>query len=129
MMKPITIENYDRNYAAYEPQKEGLDHLAPLINGIAIIAVIGTWCADSKLYVPQFNKVLDALGFPENQLTLIEVDENKMAINASISHLNIKSVPTFIIYKQGEELGRIIESPQLSLEEDLLSIIDTPNLQ
>lgn len=123
-MRPINIENYDHNYIAYQPEKEVLDSLAPLINGINITAVIGTWCGDSKLYVPQFYKVLDALGYPENKLTLIKVDEEKKAINASITHLNIMSVPTFIIYKQGEELGRIIESPHLTLERDLLNILD-----
>jgi thiol-disulfide isomerase/thioredoxin len=124
MMKPITIENYDRNYAAYEPEKEVLTKLGVLIKDIDITAVIGTWCGDSKLYVPRFYKILDAIGFTESKLMLIEVDEEKKAINDSIDHLNIISVPTFIIYKQDKELGRIIESPQQTLELDLLTLID-----
>ena len=122
-MTPITIENYDRNYAAYIPQEDVVKSLRPLSKEITITAIIGTWCGDSKLYVPQFYKVLDAIGFADPNLTLLEVDEEKKAINGSIDELNIKSVPTFIVYKKGEELGRIIESPKQTLELDLLEII------
>lgn len=126
-MKPINIENFDQNYATYEPDRELLNGLSTLINNIDITAVIGTWCGDCKLYVPQFYKVLDAIGFAESNLTLIEVDEEKKAENSTIDHLNIISIPTFIIFKNGQELGRIIESPRLTLERDLLNLLKTHN--
>jgi thiol-disulfide isomerase/thioredoxin len=126
MMKPINIENYDQNYAAYEPDKELLTRLGILTQDTDITAIIGTWCGDSKLYVPQFYKLLDSIGFTESNLMLIEVDEEKKAINGSIDHLNIISVPTFIVYKQGKELGRIVESPQQTLELDLLTLLEKP---
>jgi thiol-disulfide isomerase/thioredoxin len=125
MMKPIKLENYNQNYTAYVPNKEVLNRLSPLSKGINITAVIGTWCSDSKLYVPQFYKILDAIGFAEPNLTLIEVDEEKKSTNNATNHLNIISVPTFIIFKNGQELGRIIESPLQTFEHDLLNILKT----
>jgi len=122
-MTPIAIENYDHNYAAYTPEEDVVNSLGPISQEITITAVIGTWCGDSKLYAPQFHKVLDAIGFADHKMTLLEVDEDKKAITGSIDALNIKSVPTFIIYKEGKELGRIIEKPQKTLELDLLEII------
>ena len=37
---------------------------------------------------------------------------------------NIEKAPTFIVYINGQERGRIIETPQKSVEEDLIDIIN-----
>jgi uncharacterized protein (DUF1015 family) len=37
--------------------------------------------------------------------------------------LEIEKVPTFIVYRNGEEIGRIIETPIKSMEEDLYEIL------
>ena len=37
--------------------------------------------------------------------------------------LGIQRVPTFIIYKNNIESGRIIETPKTSLEQDLVNIL------
>ena len=37
--------------------------------------------------------------------------------------LNIERVPTFIIYRNKNELGRIVEYPETSLEKDMLDIM------
>ncbi|MEM1407485.1 MAG: hypothetical protein AAGG59_11970, partial [Bacteroidota bacterium] len=40
---------------------------------------------------------------------------------------NIHRVPTFIFHKNGEEIGRIVESPKESLEVDMLKIVTGEN--
>ena len=37
--------------------------------------------------------------------------------------MNIEKIPTFIFFKHGQELGRIIEKPKVSLEHDMLEIL------
>jgi ribosomal protein L30E len=37
--------------------------------------------------------------------------------------LKVERVPTFIFYRDGKEIGRIVENPQKSLVEDFLEII------
>ena len=37
--------------------------------------------------------------------------------------MSIINVPTFIFYKDGEELGRIVEYPIQDLESDMLKIL------
>ncbi|RZL16325.1 MAG: thioredoxin, partial [Pedobacter sp.] len=86
--------------------------------------VLGTWCGDSKVNVPNFFKVLDALQFKEKNTEIIAVDGNKKAENGIIDGLNITNVPTFIVFdKKGNELGRIVEHPKTTLEADLLAIV------
>ena len=38
--------------------------------------------------------------------------------------LDIELVPTFIFYRNGEELGRIVETPEDTLEKDLAEIVN-----
>jgi len=45
-----------------------------------------------------------------------------------ISALKIERVPTFIVYDGIKELGRIIETPAETLEEDLLMILSAKPL-
>ncbi|MET3113653.1 thiol-disulfide isomerase/thioredoxin [Pedobacter sp. CG_S7] len=90
-----------------------------------ITIVWGAWCSDSQLHVPHFYKVLEALAFPKNQVTLINVDRDKKSDTYNIDHLNIERVPTFIIFESGKELGRIVENPNESFEADLLHLLTT----
>jgi hypothetical protein len=74
---------------------------------------------------------LDAADFDESRLTLINVDREKKSPDGEETGLNIHHVPTLIFYKNSSEIGRVIESPIQSLEEDMAAIINgekyTPN--
>lgn len=113
---------YDVEYPAYCPDNETVRKLSPLMKGKKIIIVLGTWCGDSKLQVPRFIKLMDVLKVNETDITLICVDGNKKAESGLIDDLNITNVPTFILYQEDKELGRIIEVPETTLENDLLLI-------
>ena len=120
---PELKEMYDPLYTAYTPDAATMIELKKLVKKEKIKIVFGTWCGDSKVNVPNFFKILDALHFKEKNVELIAVDGNKKAENGIIDGLEIKMVPTFIVYDQtGKELGRIIEGPKTTLEGDLLAI-------
>jgi hypothetical protein len=71
--------------------------------------------------------MLDCCNFPSEQLNLIMVGNQGDAYKKSPLHeeegRNIVRVPTIIIEDTGKETGRIVESPIMSLEKDLLSIL------
>ena len=94
------------------------------IDNIKITVVMGTWCSDSRREVPRFYKILDFLEYDIDNITMICVNTDKQAENTNLDNLDIQKVPTFIIYKEGMELGRIIETPQESIEKDLAKIIN-----
>ena len=116
---------YDSMYESYAPDSATLLTLKPLLEGVKITIVMGTWCGDSKLQVPHFYKVTDKLGIPEEDITLICVDGQKKAENGLIDNMNIERVPTFIFSKDGKELGRIIESPRDTLEKDAVALLSS----
>jgi hypothetical protein len=68
-------------------------------------------------------KVLDLWNFPVTNVTFIGVDNAKLSPVGEYDSLDIKRVPTFIIYKNKVEAGRIIENPVASLEQDLMNIL------
>lgn len=84
---------------------------------------MGTWCGDSRDWVPRFYKIMDMAGFNYKNLTLICVDRERKAGKLDISTLKIDRVPTFIVYKKKKETGRIVEVPSDLLEKDLLNYI------
>ncbi len=114
---------YDAMYASYTPDSATVAALKPLTTGLKVTIVMGTWCVDSKLQVPQFYKLTDQLGIAEKDITLICVDGQKKAENGLIDNLSIERVPTFIFFKEGKELGRIVESPKETLEKDAYELL------
>jgi hypothetical protein len=116
-------EDFEYEYQAYEADRQIMAELAEVENEPEIILVLGTWCSDSREQVPRFYRILDDAGLPDDRITLICVDGNKTGGDVSIDHLDIEFVPTFIFYREGEEIGRIIETPGISLETDILNII------
>lgn len=116
--------SYDPNYAAYKVDSTLLKELGKVVKGKKITIVLGTWCGDSKLQVPHFLKVADALSLSEKDITFIAVDGAKKAENGLIDKMKITNVPTFIFTdKKGTEIGRITESPKETLEKDMLKIL------
>ena len=115
---------HDVEYPAYAPENSVIAPLKHLVQGKKIVIVLGTWCGDSKLLLPRFIKLMDLIMVDEQHIALICVDGNKKAENGLIDSLNITNVPTFIVYQGEKELGRIVEMPVISLEEDLLLILE-----
>ncbi len=110
-------------YAAYEPCTGTLNKLENEIYDTHITIVMATWCSDSQQQVPRFYKILDRLDYKTSDIELICVDHDKKAGPTYISDLDIEYVPTFIFFRNGKEVGRIVESPEKSLEKDTYQIL------
>lgn len=114
---------YWKEYNAYKAGNEALNQLKYKLDDINFTVVLGTWCGDSKEQVGRFMKVLATLKYDLERCTLIGVDREKLAGDVDISKLNITLVPTFIVFRNGTEIGRIVESPESTFEQDLVKII------
>ncbi|SFR40148.1 Thiol-disulfide isomerase or thioredoxin [Robiginitalea myxolifaciens] len=118
---------YTPGVEQYTPDTPLLKNLKPLLNDVAIQVFLGTWCGDSRREVPRFMKLLQSLDYPMEQLQFIGVDRRsefyKQSPNGEHIGKNILRVPTFILLKNGVEIGRIIERPNISLEADLCDLL------
>ena len=115
---------FNEEYNSYHPDATAIKAIAKKINKTTITIVFGSWCGDSRMQVGRFYKVLDDAGFDGSQVKNIAVLRSLKAGNTDISGLHIRRIPTFIISYKGKEIGRIVESPRVSLEADLASIIN-----
>ncbi|MDY0101984.1 MAG: thioredoxin family protein [Lentimicrobium sp.] len=114
---------FNIEYQQYQPdsstiasiQNSGIDYPWVFI-------VMGTWCGDSRQQVPHFFKILDQLNYPSERIFMVAVDRDKKTKDFCLGDYNIQLVPTFIFTREGEETGRIIETPTTTLEGDLLDI-------
>ncbi len=114
---------FNEEYEYYSIDDSVLVFLKDRMENVNVTVVMGTWCSDSRREVPHFYKIVDYLGFDESNIDLICVDRAKVGVADEVDGLNIKLVPTFIFYKDGEELGRIVETPEGTLEKDISEII------
>jgi len=116
---------FTKEYTEYQTDKSDIERFSKALKKTRIKIVMATWCGDSKEQVPRFYKILEAAGYNTKKTEIICVDRKKNAGNIDISELDIKLVPTFILYKKGKEIGRIIETPVETLEKDLSKILNT----
>ncbi len=114
---------FNSEYTNYKPDSSTVEFLKDNLKGKTILIVMGTWCSDSRREVPRIIKVFDEAGFPESEFKIICVDRKKEAPGFDPDTLNIEYVPTIIVYENGKEIGRIIETPIETLEEDLKNIV------
>jgi len=120
---------YENEYKGYNVDVETLDEVTyDELKNVSIQIILGTWCPDSRREVPRFYKIMDHLNFPEEKIILIGVNRNKKAPLKDYQNLQIERVPTFIVYKNQNEIGRIVELPLKSLEKDLLNIVAQDDL-
>jgi tetratricopeptide (TPR) repeat protein len=98
---------------------------------------MGTWCGDSRREVPRMFKILNYCGVQSSRIELIMLDDRESVYKQSPDHeergMNIHRVPDFIVFGAKKEMGRIVESPIISLEKDLDKITNgegySPNYQ
>ena len=123
---------YGDGFSAYEPDLGAVELIAFTETEIAIEVVWGSWCSDSDRELPHFFKILDrarevrarlGLGELPIRIEFVAVDREKTEPADMLEGKFIERVPTFIVRRDGKEVGRIIETPQGLLEEDLAVLI------
>jgi thiol-disulfide isomerase/thioredoxin len=107
----------------YTPQPADINALKSAADSVHFIVIFGTWCHDSQNLIPQFYKWIDAADFPERKITLIAVDKQKKAQGSLAQAFGIKSTPTFIVMRNGQELGRVVEYGKGNMVAELAELI------
>lgn len=110
--------------ASYSPAPEAVERLRAVSREVLVEVVLGTWCDDSRSHVSEFLKVLEMADNPLIRATYLGVPEDKAKRAAALQGKDIVKIPTFVVFVDGVEKGRIVESPAQSVEVDLLAIIE-----
>jgi len=110
---------------AYQPDPAVIKKISELDETFEVKLFLATWCSDCRREVPNFYKIMDVSGLDEKMKISIWAVDRDLDLENNLPALhNLEKVPTFIFYKNSEEIGRIIESPEsFLLEEDILQIL------
>ncbi|MBI4468443.1 MAG: thioredoxin family protein [Acidobacteria bacterium] len=117
-------EEYKSRAESYPPIASGIEFLKNYPRKIRIEVFYGSWCGDSRNHVPPLLKVISAAGNPNIEVAFWAVDRTKTEPAEPIKQRRIVRVPTFIVFDGDHELGRIVEIPTSSIEEDLYRILE-----
>ena len=113
---------FAKNYEVHSLENNLVSNLKKAFQEIEVTVFMGTWCSDSQREVPAFFKILDALKVDVN-IDMVAVDKDKLTPDGSATEAGITHVPTFIFSRNGKEINRIVEFPVISLEQDILAIL------
>jgi len=113
-------------YDSYAPDPVAfarLSEMAQAGSGFKVEVLLGSWCGDSRRQVPKFLKIEDLLGDHPLPATYVGVHKQRELRGDSVKGKDIQGIPSFIVYRDGKEIGRITEIPKDSMEGDLASIL------
>lgn len=114
---------FEQAYDTITVGSEFVEMIRLLGHDAEYLVVLGTWCSDSKREVPRFLKIADLAGIAPERIKYYGVDRTKKGPGEVAEQHQIELVPTIIVFKNGVEIGRIVETPKGSVEEDLLAIL------
>jgi len=99
-----------------------LDKIEENMKDVAVEVYFGTWCSDSRLWVPAFLGILDKASI-FGKVELIGLPGSKISEETVKLDEIIEKVPTFVFWRDGKEIGRIVESPKETLAKDVIEIL------
>ena len=117
-------DQWNKNREEYIPDNAALSILKEKAGSFDLVIILGTWCEDSRIYFPQFIKVMEMSSAMFKSIKIIGVDRDKKCNLAGFEKLGVLYVPTFILQKDGVEVKRIVETPEISVEKDLANAMN-----
>lgn len=118
------VPDWAQAEAESSPDPEACRALAAVDPGADVTVFLGTWCGDSRREVPRLWKALDLAGpAVPFEIHYIGVDRDKKEPAGRQAGDDIRYVPTFIVSRNGQEIGRIVEHSPSGIEKDLLALL------
>ena len=133
LLGTITIEELQQEPFDewYQMESDGYEVDTELTNAISdpgqytYEVFLGTWCGDSRRELPRMEKIFSEMGIDMSNVLIVTLDRDKISPNGEQEGKDIRYVPTLIVSKDNQEIGRIVESPSsetATLESDLFEI-------
>ncbi len=118
------LADWEAIMAVYQPKPEAVETLKKTGDPVLIETYFGSWCSDSKAHVPALFKILDLADNPLLQVNYTAIPRDKAERSRFIPEGRaIDKLPTFVVFLNGREIGRIVETPARSMEEDLAALL------
>lgn len=137
-LKPSILKNYENYNPKPRVIKEIKDLLLKNQIKLKILAIGANWCPDCIINIPNLIKITHKFTNEVIQLQIlygvkvkafrkkeeIKWHKKKSPPEAVDPKFDLNAIPTFYFFNEkGNYLGRIVERPKLTIEEDLIHIL------
>lgn len=102
---------YRRDASSYESDPAAVAEAAALGAGIEVRVVFGSWCHVCERFMPRGLKVHEQLQDSPVRFTYYGLGDDNPWGDAEVDRLGVTELPTAIVYRNGEEIGRFIGGP------------------
>lgn len=115
--------DFDDNLASYQPDPDAIAKLAALDKDTEIVLIVATWCPDCHRETPRFAKIIQLADNSNIRTRFIAVDRSRSDPQGLAAGYDWQRIPTFMVFQNGQEIGRIVERPETTQEQDLVNIL------
>ena len=115
--------SYQEDYKKYEPNPKAVEIIAAFPKRLQVIVFLGTWCPDCAREAPKFIKTLENAGNSRITLKMLALDRSKKDGDGVTEQYRIERIPTFVFLVDGTEIGRLVEKVEMSIEEDMATLL------
>lgn len=102
---------YRRAANAYESDAAAVAELVELGDGVEVRVVFGSWCHVCERFMPRGLKVHEQLLDSPLRFTYYGLGDDNPWGDAEVDRLDVKELPTAIVYRDGKEVGRYVGGP------------------
>lgn len=95
----------------YEPDAATIERLRAIREPVRLQIVLATWCGDSRQHVPRLLKAITRAANPNLSVELLSLGQDFTAPVELVQRENITNVPTVIVRRGEQEIGRFVETP------------------
>ncbi len=117
------VPAWTESVASSAPTDDGVRSLGAARAGGSVTIYLGTWCGDSRREVTRLWAALDRLTDVPFDVAYVGVDRAKTAPGNVLDGVGLERVPTFIVTRDGAEVGRVVESAPDGIESDLAALL------
>lgn len=104
----------------YRPDPETLAEFAA-VDSFEAVVLLSSWCHDSEREVPRFLALAPKLPLRVREYVLLDTTRTVPA--GYKAQYGVRATPTFVFFRDGRELGRIVERPTGRLEAHILQLV------
>ena len=109
LINDTSFQWYGPNRNAYQPDTAVVSALRDTSGNYSYVLFGGTWCEDTQFILPKFFHLQEVAGVPDDHITFFAVDRSKQTLGNIAAAFHITNVPTIIVMKNGQEVGRVVE--------------------
>lgn len=107
------------------PDADQAARMAAAGEGSRVTVYLGTWCSDSRRELSRFWRAIDeAGGEVAFELAYIGIRRDKEQRDPALQEVGLQFVPTFVVERDGVELGRMVEVSPNGIEYDLAALLE-----